>query len=122
MNPDNPITPAYRTAPEVERLFESWQRSNRESARRFDAYNTAKAANEAANDTGRILDEAIDARDAAQAAHTKAWLAVQPLRVAVAEIRAQLQAAININAEASNTHSAASTAVLAARKAHEATR
>jgi hypothetical protein len=46
------------TAAEVEELRQAWCGASVDYASSFHAYNTAKATHDAANDTGRILDEA----------------------------------------------------------------
>jgi hypothetical protein len=61
------------TAAEVEALGEVWDKCRTASAAAFRAYNTAKATAEAANDTRRILDEAIAARQAALDAYSVTW-------------------------------------------------
>jgi hypothetical protein len=120
MTTDNPITPsAYGpTAAEVAYLYNRWQGSNCESARRFDVYSTAKAAHEAANDTRRILDEAVTARDAAvavRAAADDAWFAAGDALIAAKDGDGR---AYEARAAAYTTVRDSFAAVSAAREAH----
>jgi threonine dehydratase len=111
------------TATEVQDFYESWQLSRRESARRFDIYNTAHATREAANDTGRILDEAraalvaaLNAYRATDSTHSRAF------NVATRAIDAR-DAANVANSATRVAYTDSFAAVNAARKAHdEATR
>jgi 5-carboxymethyl-2-hydroxymuconate isomerase len=110
------------TATEVKRLRDRYDASWKVAAVYFDAYNTAKATAEAASDTGRILDEAIAARQAAcdayratDSTHSRAFNA------ATRAIDAR-DAAKRENDVARVAYTDAFTAVTAARKAHEATR
>jgi hypothetical protein len=121
MNPDNPITPSasYPDDAEVQDLYDRWQSVSRESAHRFNAYNTAHATREAANDTRRILDEAIAARQAAldaysatDSTHSRAFNA------ATRAIDAR-DAAKRENDVARVAYTDAFTAASAARKAHD---
>jgi CHASE3 domain sensor protein len=120
MTTDNPITP---TADQVQSLYEWWQFANRSAARRFDIYNTAKATHDAANDTGRILDEAIAARKAALDAYSVTRATHYRANIAAAEAIIARDAANVANSTARNAYRDSIAAGEAAREAHdEATR
>jgi hypothetical protein len=115
MNPDTHIP----TAADVVELYVLWQSSSRESARRFDAYNTAKAIHEAANDTGRILDEAVAARQAATIAY-RATDSTHSRAFNAATRAIDARDAANVaNSTARNACTDSFAAVVAARKAHD---
>jgi hypothetical protein len=119
MTTDNSIP----TAADVVELYVLWQSSSRESARRFDAYNTAKATHDAANDTGRILDEAIAARKAALDAYSVTRATHYRANIAAAEAIIARDAANVANSTARNAYRDSIAAGEAAREAHdEATR
>jgi IMP cyclohydrolase len=125
MNPDNPITPtaSYPTAAEVEWLRQVWLNASVDYASTYDTYNTARAAHEAANDTGRILDEAIAARQVALDAYSVTWATHDRAVNAAAEAIDARVAANVANCATRTAYNDALAAVDAARKAHaEATR
>jgi hypothetical protein len=115
----NPTIAYNPTAAEVRGLYESWRASTRESARRFDAYHTAKATAKAANDTGRILDEAIAARQAALNAYSVAWATQNRAYIAAAEAIIARDAANVANAVARVAYRDTLTTADEARRAHD---
>jgi hypothetical protein len=103
------------TTTEVKRLRDRYDASWKVAAVYFDAYNTAKATHEAANDTRRILDEAEAARQTALDAYSVTWATHD--RANKARVVANVA-----NSTARNAYRDSCAAVVAARKAHEATR
>jgi hypothetical protein len=110
------------TAAEVEALRQRCLDGVATGAARLRHYNTAKAAHEAANDTGRILDEAIAARQVALDAYSVTWSTRHRANVAAAEAIDARYAASAATSAASIVCNDAFAAFAAARKAHEATR
>jgi hypothetical protein len=111
------------TAAEVEELRQAWCGASVDYASSFHAYNTAKATHDAANDTGRILDEAEAARGAALDAYSVTRATHYRANIAAAEAIIARDAANVANSTARNAYRDSIAAGEAARKAHvEATR